>query len=247
MTEIHQEWTDLLSEYLDGGLSQDERRDVEAHLEGCPRCRSVLEELEEVVRRAHGLDPMLPGRDLWPGIEGAIGATPGTEGDPVRHLASVGPRSPSEDGARRGRAGVWLSVPQLAAAAIVLMVCSASVTWWAGADRGANRTEAGRSAAPLFEPSPASTDLSGVPADVAKQLAELQDTLAAARGRLDPTTERIIRKNLAVIDRAIAESRAALAADPGDPFLEEHLDRTYQRKVTYLREAARIVRGVSAP
>jgi len=142
---------------------------------------------------------------------------------------------------------VWLSVPQLAAAAIVLMVCSASVTWWAGADLGPNRTEASRSAATLFEPSHASTDLSGVPAGIAKQVAELQDTLAAARGRLDPTTERIIRKNLAVIDRAIAESRAALAADPGDPFLEEHLDRTYQRKVTYLREAARIVRGVSAP
>jgi len=250
MSERREQWTDLLSEYLNGGLSHDERRDVEAHLEGCAHCRAVLDELREVVRRAHALEEMLPDRDLWPGIAGAIRTTTGGDASPARDLVPVSARHPSEDGARRSSAGVWLSVPQLAVATIVLMLCSASVTWWAGADRSPTRREGPRAAtstAPLFQPSQASAGLAGVPAGIAEQLAELQDTIAAARGRLDPATERIIRKNLAVIDRAIAESRAALAADPDDPFLEEHLDRTYERKVTYLRQAARIVGGVSAP
>ncbi len=64
--------------------------------------------------------------------------------------------------------------------------------------------------------------------------------MAAERGRLEPNTVRILEKNLGVIERAIDESRRALAVDPGNAFLREHLDRTYREKLDYLREAAGI-------
>ena len=48
---VHQEWTDRLSDYLDGELSADERGAVEAHLRGCGSCAAVLEDLKRVVAR----------------------------------------------------------------------------------------------------------------------------------------------------------------------------------------------------
>ena len=91
--------------------------------------------------------------------------------------------------------------------------------------------------------SPAATQEEPPPA-LADELAHLEATLTAARDRLDPTTVRILEKNLDVIDRAIQDSRKALATDPANPFLREHLDRAYQDKVDYLREAAGIAEWV---
>jgi hypothetical protein len=45
----------------------------------------------------------------------------------------------------------------------------------------------------------------------------------------------VVRRNLAIIDQAIRESRVALAADPQSGFLLEQLDRAYGRKVGLLR------------
>src|SRR3989449_460651 len=53
--------------------------------------------------------------------------------------------------------------------------------------------------------------------------------------RLDTATVRIVRKNLAVIDRAIAEARMALRSDPGNAYLNLHLANTMRRKVELLR------------
>ena len=39
---MHDEWTDKLSEFLDGELPADEQRAVDAHLRGCADCAAVL-------------------------------------------------------------------------------------------------------------------------------------------------------------------------------------------------------------
>ena len=44
---MHEEWTDKLSEYLDGELADDERYAVESHLSGCAECAAVLDDLRE--------------------------------------------------------------------------------------------------------------------------------------------------------------------------------------------------------
>ena len=53
---MHEEWTDRLSDFLDGELPADEQRAVEAHLRGCAACAAVLEDLKRVVARAPGRD-----------------------------------------------------------------------------------------------------------------------------------------------------------------------------------------------
>ncbi len=54
-------------------------------------------------------------------------------------------------------------------------------------------------------------------------------------GLLDSATVNVVRRNLDIIDRAILESRTALAGDPNSAFLLEQLDRAYERKVDLLR------------
>ena len=49
---MHEQWTDKLSDYLDGELPPDERYAVESHLSGCAQCSGVLAELKRVVARA---------------------------------------------------------------------------------------------------------------------------------------------------------------------------------------------------
>jgi hypothetical protein len=48
-------------------------------------------------------------------------------------------------------------------------------------------------------------------------------------------TVRVVRENLAIIDRAIADARIALQKDPGNAYLNFHLAQTMRRKVELLR------------
>ncbi|MBI2535380.1 MAG: zf-HC2 domain-containing protein, partial [Gemmatimonadetes bacterium] len=100
------QWTDRLSEYLDGELSATERLQIEEHLGGCPACRETLDELRVVVARAASLEDGAPERDLWPAVAERIGA--------------ARPEVEQPAGGRWRRLRLTLTVPQLAAAALAL-------------------------------------------------------------------------------------------------------------------------------
>lgn len=240
MTGCGSPWRARLSEYLDGDLSAADRAGVEAHLDACPDCLRTLGELEAVVARARSLEDRPPGRDLWPGVEAAITA-PGSAAGAGARAGGSDPRA-RLSGGRFGRGwarrSVRMTLPQLAAAALVVMLVSGGSAWLLGP--GLDLGE------------PAGTTATGgpvravaleaeAPEAVASEVADLERTLLEARDRLDPATVRILEKNLAVIDRAIRESRRALELDPGNPFLERHLDRAWERKVEYLRDAASVL------
>jgi anti-sigma factor (TIGR02949 family) len=44
------EVVDLVTEYLDGELSEEERRRFQKHLEGCEGCRAALDQFQTVIR-----------------------------------------------------------------------------------------------------------------------------------------------------------------------------------------------------
>jgi len=72
------QWTDRLSEYLDGELLTGERTALEQHLLGCADCRATLAELRRVVARAQALD------DTPPAARRASPGSPRTRGDAAR-------------------------------------------------------------------------------------------------------------------------------------------------------------------
>ena len=53
----HHDARESLSAFLDGALTPDERREVAAHLEGCPECRRELERLEQTVALLRRVEP----------------------------------------------------------------------------------------------------------------------------------------------------------------------------------------------
>lgn len=78
----------------------------------------------------------------------------------------------------------------------------------------------------------------------ARFLAASQELLVGLEDQeLSPETMAIVRRNLEVIDAAIAELRAALARDPGNGELTRMLLATYQRKIDLLEQAARSGEG----
>ena len=217
-------WTDRLSEYLDGDLAEAERAALDSHLVGCEECRATLAELRRVVARAQGLDDAPPAADLWPGIARRIGAASG--GVPVVDL-----------GARRARRRVSFTLPQLAAAGIALMFVSGGLVWRALSHGPA--PVATNPPAPLVSPAPDGSLAAWSGDEPHDQIiARLQMLVTQEGSALDTATVRVLKKNLEIIDRAIAEARAALAADPANAYLNHHLARTMRRKVDLLRQAS---------
>ena len=208
-------WTNRLSEYVDGDLPERDRAELEAHLPTCAECRATLDELRRVVARAQTLDDRSPTADLWPAI--------------ARHVGVV-----SLD-ARRARRRLSFTVPQLAAAAVVLALLSGASAWLL-----LRRPDAGPPSQSTTTPTPILTNAGTYEANprYAAAVANLERVLAQGRGRLDTATVRVIAKNLGIIDRAIRDAQSALAADPANSYLNLHLAQEMRRKLELLRQAA---------
>lgn|SRR5574341_292745 len=218
------QWTHRLSEYLDDELSAAERRQMDEHLGTCGACQETLEQLRAVVARAASLEDSGPERDLWPGVAERIGA--------------AGPAAGQAAGGGWRRLRLVLTVPQLAAAAVALMAVSAGSVWLAKPRRPIMQQAAVPSAR-----SPATATIapvSLVEGAYESAVRDLERVLAERRGRLDTATVRVLEQNLRTIDRAIAECRRALAADPASPYLNAHLAQTMKQKLELLRQAARL-------
>ena len=225
----HEHVTDRLSQYLDDSLDAAGRARVEQHLGECAACLGVLRDLEAVVAAAADLGPIEPPRDLWAGVQMGMERV----GDPLRVESGASQLRPPP---RR-----MVSIPKAVAAAVLVSIVSAGSAWWVAA-----RTSAGSTPASVAEVADSSgpfllvSDV--VPEELSQELRLLEATLQRSAEEFEPNTRRILERNLAIIDRAIRESLEALAAEPSDPFLEDHLEAQLRRKVRVLRNAT----GLSA-
>jgi anti-sigma factor RsiW len=98
------QWTDRLSEYLDGEMKGSERAFLESHLERCEDCQETLAGLRRVMMRARSLEDRPPATDLWAGVAQRIGAPTRTVVLPAvrRFTFSPGSRSRFSPRAARG-------------------------------------------------------------------------------------------------------------------------------------------------
>ena len=130
--------------------------------------------------------------------------------------------SVEEDG-RRFRFAAWM--PAAVAASLVLLIAGAWLSWTPRESAGPEP----QAAAPAEPIGPAEQPYEQAIAGL-QQLADSQDAA------LDPDTRAVLKENLAVIDRAIIESRAALASDPASALAEESLLEALDTKVALLQD-----------
>lgn len=242
---MHDPWMDRLSEYLDGTLEADDVRSLERHLDECEACSVTLRELRIVVDRAHTVEDSPPERDLWSGIAARI-ATPADREPvvPVLHIEGAPTGAVSSRHARRAQRRFSFTMPELAAAALLLVSLSASAVWWLG-QRNAGPEPMMGAIAHTSGGAGGNGQLVAIalPEDrFDADIAELERTLDDAREVLDPATVEVIERSLDIIDQAINDARTALAADPGNPHLTRQLDNTMRRKLEILRRAHRVQR-----
>jgi hypothetical protein len=202
----------LIDDLAAGRLTGARREEALAHIAGCAECAADLE-----TKRA---------------LAGPLAALPRSI-EPPRDLwpAIAARTAPPSVSAPKHR-------PLLAiAAALALVAGSSAVTMLVMRDDGPEP-------APVAGTAPAPEAPAG-PRFEARYVAEtreLSDLLDRQRDLLAPETVAALERNLAIIDSAIADSRAALAADPSNGELELLLRAGYEQKVALLEQAARLAR-----
>jgi anti-sigma factor RsiW len=212
MTPIHPDGV-TLGDYVDDALPATERATVDGHLTTCAECREVVAGLRSVVAAVSTLKPLEPPRAAWARIERTI------------RSKNNGTRTPR-----------W---PWLAAAAVLVLA-----------------TLAGLKLAGVWQQPPAADLTASAPAPDAqaieaellqaeqhyqKAITGLERIASAEKGSLDPQTASTLEKNLAVVDQAISESRAALKAQPGNEPAQQSLLENFKTKVALLQDTVSLI------
>jgi hypothetical protein len=214
----HVAW-ETLNDFVDDRLAPDERSRVATHVLACPECRESLDTLRQTLAVAADLPQSVEvPPEVWTRIGGSIAGS------------SMGPAS---------RAW-WHSPRLLAAAAVGLVATSSGLT--ALALRDASPASPVASAAVRAEPEMTVLPVS-LRAAERKYLASVEELallLEERRGSLSAKTIAVVERNLADIDIAIAECRAALASDPANAALADVLTSSYRHKVELLRRATQL-------
>ena len=234
-----------LNDYLEGLVTGELTRQVEAHLAACEECSGRLEALTLLLSDLAGLpDDATPARDLWSGvrsgIETAVAQGKAEARDPVA----------DEDDAlsiwRRSSAGTRrfsFSVAQLLAASVVWTLLSGGTVWMALTGGPAQSTVAITDIAsvPDDEPGAILPATQVATSEYERAIASLGSILEQGRGQLGPQTVATIEASLATIDRAIDEARRALADDPNNHALNRLLIKHQQSKLRVLRQVSAAV------
>lgn len=221
-------FTAELSELADGTLDVALRARVEAHVEACDDCRALLADLRAIKQRARDLERLSPPESLWPRIAARLRE---------QGVAPAGSRRPS-----RAPAWQWAAI----AAALVLGIGLALFATWSR--RPAQTTAAREQPAATAVATPqgnaaAPGSVEGIEAELSaaeqhydRAIKGLEQIASTGQGSLDPQVAATLKKNLQVIDSAIADSRSALKAQPESQVARESLFEALRRKVVLLQD-----------
>ncbi|MHB8079196.1 MAG: zf-HC2 domain-containing protein [Candidatus Krumholzibacteriia bacterium] len=229
-----------LDDWIDGVLAPAAAAEVARHLERCADCRRDAEVLRALRRAAAALPAERePARDLWGGIAARLREEPrelpeGADREPL----PAGGGLPARAAGRRGGRSVRVWSGWLAAAA-----CLAFALVTRAPDRTHGRAASSADAAAPGAGARVAPLLAATLRDLEAGSRQAQDEyLAALRGvepeAAVPAADGVaILGGLRTIDVALAETRAALDREPGNPLLTRLLASGYAERIDLLRRA----------
>lgn len=227
-------FADALAAMVDEALEPHDRRRVDAHLAGCEACREHLADLQAIRSLAATLEPIEPPARVWHDVRrrvAAEGRRPRVAAGrwSRRSIGGAGPIRVAGLGSQWSVGGTALA----AAAGIVLAVVLAGnpdrvrspASDMPGDMPGATELPTAADGLEPFEPAYVSA------------IRDLEQ-LAGARPPVQPAVQTVLAGNLAVVERAIAESRSALETAPESEVARDRLRAGLARKLALLRTSA---------
>lgn len=200
----------------DGTLASERMRKASAHVAACDECAADVARLRTVVRHAREAPlPLESEEDLWASVRSRI-----EQSKVVRLAPSAAPHAIAQ---RRP----WLAIASIMVAAMLLLAVLAQMQRWRPADAANARAAPDVTFAKL-------ADSSRMYEAEAKRML---DELEMQRAMMPPSTSASLDADLRVIDRSIAELKAALARDPHNLALQQLLAASYREKVELLTRA----------
>jgi hypothetical protein len=225
-----------LNDYADDSLDPRERAGIERHLGSCAACRQLVEELREITRTAGTLDPREPPVRGWSRLERAIKLEPGFG------TGAQGSEASGHGPAKAGHYGRYLTWLAVAAALVLATAAGLRMNPFGqrgatpAAQKGAIIAIGGRDAAQSVE-----AELRQAEEHYLKAISGLEQITSADENALDPQTVATVRKNVAVIDQAIGESRAALRSEPTSEPAQQSLIESFKAKVSLLQNTVALI------
>ncbi|HXW05403.1 MAG TPA: zf-HC2 domain-containing protein [Vicinamibacterales bacterium] len=209
-------YRDSIQELVDGTLGPIRRAELQQHLDVCAPCRSRLADLQRIRALAESLEHPAPPVGVWLQIAGRL----------------------------RQEGRVRATIPRASARSRhAILAIAAGLVLAIGASLVALLPFLGPDSEPAAGPGDASQTVQSVQDDFRLAEEHLQRGIArleeAARGEesvFDAQTAATLKKNLEVIDQAIAESRAALRAEPQSVIARDSLFAALRRKVALLQD-----------
>jgi len=218
---------DQITDYIDEALAADERAAVERHLAQCVECRRLIEDFREIRRVAGSLDLREPPARAWARLERAIALERKNDAEPPRPRSSI---------------RQWLA---FTAAAAVLVVATAASLRYLMNDRRPTASSAtaaaGDAAQDRASAAAVEAELRAAEEHYDKAIKGLEQIASAEQGALDANTAATLQKNLAVIDQAINESRAAVVAQPASEPARESLLESFRTKLALLQDTVALI------
>jgi anti-sigma factor RsiW len=213
-----------INDYVDEALDPGARAELERHLASCASCRQLVADLREIVTVSSTLDDREPPVRGWSRLERAIAL------EPARTTGWL----------RRGPY-TWLAM-----AAVLVLAAAAGLRYAPFGARPAAPAATNPGAAISTAATGASTDALESEMLQAEQHYEnaitgLEQIASADQGTLDPRTAATLQKNLAVIDQAIGESRAAVRAQPASEPAQQSLIENFRTKVALLQDTVTLI------
>jgi hypothetical protein len=205
----------LLSDLIDGTLSPDDRRGVEAHLDTCAPCRGIRRDLERVRRAARALGPVRPPDHVWLEVAGH-----------VHRPAGAGARRQATPEARVA-VRQWIGI-----AAMLLLVTLGA--YFVMRTPGAPIAPGGN--APAADSVQAVKDeMERAAEDYENAIRKLEALAKDGGSALNPELAATLQRNIETIDGVIAESRSAVNEAPGSAPARESLFEALKTKIGVLQ------------
>ena len=221
-----------INDFVDGTIEPIERSAVEQHLEACAACRQLVDDLREIARATGALESREPPVRVWGRIERAIMLERSAVGRD-EHVARTEQGSSSVSGdsswRKRGTAPYWL-----AAAAAILLATVVGLRYLPG--RNEPRQSSNVESASAGDAAQVESELRLAEVHYEKAIKGLEQIANADQGALDP-----LQKNLAVIDQAISESRAALRSQPANGPAQQSLVENFKTKIGLLQDTVALI------